>query len=127
MATVIIGSGIIGTSIAYYLSQSSNNSIYLIDSSPRLFAGASGYAAGFLASDWFSKASASLGKLSFDLHRKLAEENNGYERWGYSPSTATSLADIVDNGGEEDDGQDWVAQGLSRAIAAKKIADPEID
>ena len=128
MYTVIIGSGIIGTSTAYYLSQSSKDAIHLIDSSPHLFASASGYAAGFLASDWFSQATASLGKLSFDLHRKLADENNGYERWGYCPSTATSLAETVDNGGEEEDGgQDWIAQGVSRAVAAKRIADPERD
>ena len=56
MATVIIGGGIIGTAVAFYLSESSDNpsSIHVIESAPRLFASASGYAGGFLAKDWFS-------------------------------------------------------------------------
>ncbi|KAI4249151.1 MAG: hypothetical protein L6R40_000609 [Gallowayella cf. fulva] len=121
MATVIIGAGIIGTSTAYYLSQSDTlaSSIHLIESSPQLFASASGYAAGFLARDWFSPASASLGRLSFDLHKRLAKEQNGYEKWGYSRSTATSLAVTI--GGEEE--EDWVGEGRSRARAAKRIAE----
>ncbi len=121
MATVIIGTGIIGTSTAYYLSQSQTapSSIHLIESSPQLFASASGYAAGFLARDWFTPASASLGRLSFDLHKQLAKEHNGYEKWGYSRSTATSLAETI--GGGED--QDWLGEGASRAKAAKRIAE----
>ncbi|KAL8682824.1 MAG: hypothetical protein Q9186_001153 [Xanthomendoza sp. 1 TL-2023] len=121
MATVIIGAGIIGTSTAYYLSQSdtSPSSIHLVDSSPQLFASASGYAAGFLARDWYSPPSASLGRLSFDLHKKLAKEHDGYEKWGYSRSTATSLAETI--GGGED--EDWLGEGASRAKAAKRIAE----
>lgn len=119
MATVIIGVGIIGTSTAYYLSQSHTPSIHLIESSPELFASASGYAAGFLARDWFAPASASLGRLSFDLHKKLAKEHNGHEIWGYSRSTATSLAETI-GGGEE---EDWLGEGTSRAKAAKRIAE----
>ncbi|KAL8804778.1 MAG: hypothetical protein Q9182_002370 [Xanthomendoza sp. 2 TL-2023] len=121
MATVIIGAGIIGTSTAYYLSQSdtSPSSIHLIESSPQLFASASGNAAGFLARDWYSPPSASLGRLSFDLHKKLAKEHGGYEKWGYSPSTATSLAETI--GGGED--ENWLGEGTSRAKAAKRIAE----
>ena len=55
MSTVIIGSGIIGASIAYYLSEESSDTqpseIHLVESSPELFASASGYAGGFLARD----------------------------------------------------------------------------
>ncbi|KAL8993923.1 MAG: hypothetical protein Q9169_005974 [Polycauliona sp. 2 TL-2023] len=119
MAAVIIGAGIIGTSTAYFLSQSQTLSIHLIESSPELFASASGYAAGFLARDWFAPASASLGRLSFDLHKTLAKEHRGYERWGYSRSTATSLAETI--GGAEED--DWLGEGTSRAKAAKRIAE----
>lgn len=121
MATVIIGAGIIGTSTAYYLSQSETppSGIHLVESSPKLFASASGYAAGFLARDWFSPATASLGRLSFDLHRKLAKEHNGYEKWGYSRSTATSLAETI--GGDEQ--EDWLGEGTSRVKAAKRIAE----
>ncbi|KAL8723336.1 MAG: hypothetical protein Q9181_007305, partial [Wetmoreana brouardii] len=121
MATVIVGAGIIGTSTAYYLSQSriAPSSIYLVESSPKLFASASGYAAGFLARDWFSPASTALGRLSFDLHRELAKEHNGYQRWGYSPSTATSLAETIGDGENED----WLGEGTSRVKAAKRIAE----
>ncbi|KAI4156250.1 MAG: hypothetical protein L6R39_001138 [Caloplaca ligustica] len=121
MVTAIIGAGIIGTSTAYYLSQSDTppSDIHLIESSPELFASASGYAAGFLARDWFSAPSTSLGHLSFDLHKKLAEEHNGYGRWGYSRSTATSLAETIGQG----EGEDWLGEGTSRAKAAKTIAE----
>lgn len=116
MSTVILGAGIIGTASAYYLSQSMNtppSAIHLVESSPRLFASASGYAAGFLAKDWFSSSVAPLGALSFDLHKQLAEEHNGRDRWGYSRSTGTSLADT---GGKR--GEDWLREGNSRAEAA---------
>ncbi|KAL8975170.1 MAG: hypothetical protein Q9197_000594 [Variospora fuerteventurae] len=121
MAIVIIGAGIIGTSTAYYLSQSETlpTNIHLIESSPELFASASGYAAGFLARDWFPAASTPLGRLSFDLHKKLAEKHNGYKTWGYSPSTATSLAETNLEHGEVD----WMGEGTSRAKAAKRIAE----
>ena len=116
MPTVIIGAGIIGCSTAYYLSQSPSttppSSIHLIESSPELFASASGYAAGFLARDWFSSSSASLGALSFDLHKELAEQNNGVEKWGYSRSTSTSMIEISGKRGDE-----WLRDGMSRAEA----------
>lgn len=112
MATVIIGAGIIGTSAAYYLTEPPSTtdptSVHLIESSPELFASASGYAAGFLARDWFSPSLSSLGALSFDLHKKLAEEDDGAENWGYSKSTGTSLEESVG-----DEGQDWLTEGAS--------------
>lgn len=52
--TVILGSGIIGLSAAYYLCESGNTdptTIWLVDSSPELFRCASGLAAGFCAAD----------------------------------------------------------------------------
>ena len=114
-ATVIIGAGIIGTSVAYYLSRKSSKSIHLIESSPELFASASGYAAGFLARDWFSRPLSKLGALSFDLHRQLANQHDGFEQWGYCPSTAGSLEETVGNHGD-----DWLGEGLSRVRAAAK-------
>ena len=112
MATVIVGAGIIGTSTAYYLSNSSANpqKIHLVEACPELFASASGYAAGFLARDWFSPQLAKLGELSFDLHKQLAEENDGYERWGYTRSTGTSLAEAA-AGGEVGDSSLIVGRG----------------
>ncbi|KAL8790558.1 MAG: hypothetical protein Q9195_006302 [Heterodermia aff. obscurata] len=123
MATVIIGAGIIGTSTAYYLSQSDNTdpaSIHLVESSPELFASASGYAAGFLARDWFRPALASLGALSFDLHKELAERNDGTQKWAYSKSTGTSLEESMGKKGE-----DWLLDGVSRSVAAKSTETQE--
>jgi len=108
MPTVILGSGIIGLSTAYYLSRltSSNNKksdIHLVDPCPELFASASGKAAGFLAKDWFAPAVTPLGELSFELHRQLAEEHNGRERWGWSESLSWSMdRDSSESGSEED-------------------------
>lgn len=121
--TVILGSGIIGLSTAYYLALSpsiTGTSIHLIDSSPALFASASGRAAGFLAADWFVPALAPLGELSFALHRELADAHGGVERWGYSRSTGTSVvADEVGGGGASGvSGEDWLRQGGSRADVA---------
>jgi glycine/D-amino acid oxidase-like deaminating enzyme len=115
--TVILGTGVIGTSIALYLSERQPpSSIYLIDNSPELFASASGYAGGFLARDWFSSASAELGALSFDEHRDLAKKDGGAETWGYSPSTAFSLSASHD--GTKDAVDSWIRSGESRAQAA---------
>lgn len=121
MSTVIIGAGIIGTSTAYYLSQStsSTSEIHLVEASPELFASASGYAAGFLARDWFSPSLAKLGELSFDLHKELADEHNGYERWGYCQSSGTSLAESAEAG----NGADWLREGASRSTAAARSSD----
>ncbi|KAK4547514.1 hypothetical protein LTR36_000470 [Oleoguttula mirabilis] len=118
-STVILGAGIIGCATAYYLSHSGNtkpDTIHLVEASPELFASASGKAGGFLASDWFGPATASLGALSFRLHKELAEEYDGKERWGYSRSTGTSLTEGRPRGGKT--GYDWLRDGGSRADAA---------
>ncbi|KAG8530069.1 uncharacterized protein KY384_005551 [Bacidia gigantensis] len=119
MPTIIVGAGIIGVSSAYYLSEldpSKAHDIHLVESSPELFASASGFAAGFLAADWFSSPLAKLGALSFKLHMDIAETNNGQERWGYSQSTGTNLAETIES--NEDRDSDWLREGASRARAA---------
>ncbi|KAJ5910458.1 hypothetical protein N7504_005101 [Penicillium tannophilum] len=122
MSTVIIGGGIIGVSIAYYLSANKPESeIHIIEQSPGLFSSASGYAAGFLARDWFDPALASLGALSFDLHHQLAAEHGGDKKWGFMRGTAFNL-DTVSNqtcGGAR--GDDWVHEDTSRAETAAAI------
>lgn len=119
--TIVIGAGIIGLSTAYFLSQSGNTkpeSIHLIDSSAELFQCASGFAGGFLAANWFAPSSASLGSLSFKLHKDLADAHDGRRRWGYSQSTGISLSQDTESavGGS---GEDWLADGTSRAQATK--------
>lgn len=120
-STVIIGAGIMGCATAYYLSQSPNtkpDTIHLIESSPELFASASGKAAGFVASDWFGPPTASLGALSFQLHKELAEQNDGLKNWGYSRSTASSLTEGLQR--STPSGGDWLSTGGSRAEVAAK-------
>ncbi|KAH0271452.1 FAD dependent oxidoreductase, partial [Aureobasidium melanogenum] len=118
-STVILGAGIIGVSTAYYLSQSKpGSSIHLVDSSPELFASASGKAGGFLAADWFGPASAPLGLLSFKLHKQLADEHDGAQKWGYSRSTGASFAEGEDPTGEEAREGEWLESGRSRAEVA---------
>ena len=121
-STVVIGAGIIGLSTAYYLSEAhpeQAHTIHLIENAANLFDSASGFAGGFLAADWFSPPLAKLGKLSFRLHRELAEAHDGHRRWGYSRSTSTSLAEtsaVRTNGAS---GADWLREGVSRATAAE--------
>lgn len=55
-----------------------------------------------------------LGALSFDLHKELAEQEDGHKRWGYTQSTSTSLAEMTGN----HEGADWLREGASRAVAA---------
>ncbi|PLB44959.1 putative oxidoreductase [Aspergillus steynii IBT 23096] len=118
MSTVILGGGIIGSSIAYYLSESKQaGDVHIIESSSQLFSGASGYAAGFLAKDWFAPSLASLGELSFNLHESLATEHGGAEKWGYMKGTALSLAPPVSSKFGVH-GDDWLSAGASRAEMA---------
>jgi glycine/D-amino acid oxidase-like deaminating enzyme len=115
-STVILGAGIMGCSTAYYLSRDSSKaqSIHLVDPSETLFASASGNAGGFLAKDWFGPELASLGELSFNLHRSLAEENDGRKKWGYSGTTSMSMS--LGKAGEKS-GDNWFQVGSSRADA----------
>lgn len=126
--TVIIGSGIIGVSTAYYLSQHQPAStIHLVEASPELFASASGYAGGFLAKDWFGPGVASLGALSFDQHRKLAEKYDGAAKWGYSRSTSLSYTSAP-SGKSQKQGDDWLRQGTrSSGDAATVTVDGNLD
>lgn len=122
--TVILGAGIIGLSTAYYLAQHQDpSSIYLVEPSPELFSSASGYAGGFLAKDWFAPSVAPLGALSFNEHRRLAEEHGGREKWGYSAATCVSYAASAAARDDQKRGDDWLRDGTSRADAAPVILD----
>ncbi|KAF2785965.1 FAD dependent oxidoreductase-like protein superfamily [Melanomma pulvis-pyrius CBS 109.77] len=129
MATVILGSGIVGLSTAYYLSQSGKTppeSIHLVDSSTQLLHCASGFAGGFLAEDWYAPSVAPLGALSFKIHKQLADANNGRKIWGYTQSTGISLSQDSEAavGGS---GEDWLRDGTSRANAAGTKAAVGVD
>lgn len=82
----IIGGGIVGCSTLYYLAKDglpSDTHISLIEEAPTVAPAASGKSGGFLALDWHGIDTASLAKLSFDLHRQLAQTDGGEEKWGY--------------------------------------------
>ena len=144
--TVIVGSGIIGTSTAYYLSllASEKNStgilcrkarhggkhhIHLVDPAPVLFKHvASGKAGGFLARNWFSSSVAELGAFSFDLHKNLADQFDGRKNWGWSRSTVINL----DVGGRKKGNKkglggewDWLQGGDSRGAGAEFAEDKD--
>ncbi|KAM0252815.1 hypothetical protein ACHAQJ_007554 [Trichoderma viride] len=113
--TVILGSGVIGLSTAYYLLQHQpGDTIHLVDAAKELFSSASGYAGGFLAKDWFRPELVPLAELSFEEHRKLAKEANGRDKWGYAKSVTVSYepnGSLL--GGKR--GEDWLLEGTSRA------------
>ncbi|KAJ6115250.1 hypothetical protein N7486_001028 [Penicillium sp. IBT 16267x] len=119
MSTVIIGGGIIGVSIAYYLSVNKpEGEIHIIEQSSELFSSASGYAGGFLARDWFDPALNSLGALSFDLHHQLAAEHGGNKKWGFMKGTAFSLDTVPNQNCSGARGDDWVHEDTRRAETA---------
>ena len=146
--TVIVGSGIIGVSTAYYLSlltskeespaEISDDSqdtkqehhIHLVDPAPVLFERvASGKAGGFLARNWFSSAAGELGAFSFNLHKELAEQFDGRKKWGWSQSTVINL-DVTGSPKKGDkkglgEGWDWIQSGGSRVTAAGPTEDED--
>ncbi|KAL8382337.1 hypothetical protein RB595_006225 [Gaeumannomyces hyphopodioides] len=88
--TVIVGGGIVGAATLFFSARHPTRSraagrskLTLLEASRELAPGASGKAGGFLAVDWHGEATASLAKLSFELHRQLAAEGGGATRWGY--------------------------------------------
>ncbi|KAK5944801.1 hypothetical protein PMZ80_002001 [Knufia obscura] len=83
---VIIGAGIIGSTTAYYLTRHpsydpSKHKITLLEATS-VASAASGKAGGMLALWAYPK---SIVPLSFQLHKELAEEHGGKDKWGYRP------------------------------------------
>ncbi|KAK5073543.1 hypothetical protein LTR64_007320 [Lithohypha guttulata] len=83
---VIVGGGIIGSSAAYFLTRHSlynpaQHKITLLEATS-IASAASGKAGGLLALWAYPK---SLVPLSFRLHKELADEHGGKDRWGYRP------------------------------------------
>ena len=72
MRIVICGAGVIGAAIAYYLSRR-GVAATLVERNDVACA-ASGKSGGFIARDWCDgQPQAALARLSFDLHRELAD------------------------------------------------------
>lgn len=132
MATVILGGGIIGLAVANALSElepdlAASRQIHVVDSASELLLSASGFAGGFLAKDWFSPASASLGELSFNLHKELAANHDGARKWGYAPSMVYSLAIDSRGMGKQAKDEDWLQSGTSRSGVAPSSVDGRQD
>ncbi|KAJ9657346.1 hypothetical protein H2198_004357 [Neophaeococcomyces mojaviensis] len=89
---VIIGGGIIGSTTAYYLTRHPSYSpakhrITLLEATG-IASAASGKAGGLLALWAYPKA---IVPLSFRLHKELADEHGGTDRWGYRPVGVGSI------------------------------------
>jgi len=81
---VVVGGGIIGSTSAYFLSRHpkfnpATHTITLLEAT-KIAGGASGKAGGLLAL-WAYPAA--IVPLSYKLHKQLADEHGGAERWGY--------------------------------------------
>lgn len=81
---VIIGGGIIGSASAYFLTRHpkfnpATHTITLLEAT-KIAGGASGKAGGLLAL-WAYPAQ--IVPLSYQLHKELADEHGGADRWGY--------------------------------------------
>jgi glycine/D-amino acid oxidase-like deaminating enzyme len=85
MRILIVGGGVIGTSIAYHLSARGADVIVIERSA--IASAASGKSGGFLAMDWCDGSPLMrLARRSFALHEQLAAEHAG--EWGYRRMTA---------------------------------------
>ncbi|ODV91340.1 hypothetical protein CANCADRAFT_122841 [Tortispora caseinolytica NRRL Y-17796] len=90
--TVILGSGVIGLSIAHYIYElDPNHQVILVDSASELFNCASGQGAGFITRTWFSSRLSPLAQLSFGLHCSLAAAYSGTKNWGFSLARAWNI------------------------------------
>ena len=112
---VVLGGGVIGSSIAYHLALQGCPCVVVEEHRP---AGcASGKAAGFLAGGWGDRSTATLSRLSFDMHAELART---LELQSYRRLPTLAVRRRGDDGyadGEGDDMTQWyrVHQRLIRA------------
>lgn len=93
---VICGAGVVGASVAYFLTRRGERPLVVDRARPA--AAASGRAAGFLALDWSAGTPLdALARASFGLHREIAA-GLGAERLGHRPMDAlmTAAADEGD-------------------------------
>lgn len=95
---IIVGAGIIGVCIAYYLTKHPKfdpKKYYItIIESKRVAGGASGKAGGLLALWAFPQQ---IVPLSFELHQQLAKEYDGEKNWGYRRLTTISVEGDIES------------------------------
>lgn len=91
------GGGVIGVTTAYYMTRHPKfnpalQTITLLEATSTIAAGASGKAGGLLGMWAYPEC---LVPLSYRLHRELAEQHGGHERWGYRTLECGSLKAVV--------------------------------
>ncbi|MDH3714747.1 MAG: FAD-binding oxidoreductase [Gammaproteobacteria bacterium] len=108
MQVVILGAGVIGSAIAYYLSLKGIGATVIERSG--VANAASGKSGGFLARDWCSgQAQDELARTSFDLHKDLARTLPA--DYGYRPVNTFAAAVSVQRSFKRDAfafGSDWI-------------------
>ena len=113
MRILICGGGVIGASIAYFLSRRGVRAIVIERTGPAC--AASGKSGGFLALDWCDGTPLEpLARRSFALHASLPEEIGG--DWGYRRlATYGGFADARNSGRPRGhaDGRDWLSDGVT--------------
>lgn len=106
---IIVGAGIVGACIAFYLTQHPSfdhdkHHVTIIESK-RVAGGASGKAGGLLALWAFPQQ---IVPLSFQLHQELAEKYNGLEQWDYRRLTTVSVEGEITQRSQDNDSEEEV-------------------
>jgi glycine/D-amino acid oxidase-like deaminating enzyme len=121
MRVLICGGGVIGASIAYFLSQKGAEAVVI--ECTGVACAASGKSGGFLALDWCDGSPlAPLARRSFELHAVLAAEFAG--KWGYRRLDTLSIAASARrrlSGSASDGLPDWVAR---EALLQQRLGSP---
>ncbi|WFD32411.1 hypothetical protein MSPP1_003458 [Malassezia sp. CBS 17886] len=110
---VIVGGGVIGASVGYFLTKSGNAPrVTILEASKNVAPGASGKSGGFLALDWHSASTSSLAALSYRLHRELAQAEDGANRWGYREVETHQLSVDASRKSRGRPHADWMNPGV---------------
>ncbi|HEX6143975.1 MAG TPA: FAD-dependent oxidoreductase [Geminicoccaceae bacterium] len=121
MRVVICGGGVIGTSIAYFLSRRAVEVVVVERTG--VACGASGKSGGFIALDWCDGSPLGpLARRSFVLHAELAEAHGnpwGYRRLDTLSVVASARRRLGDRGGREPPA--WLA---AEALVQQRLGHP---
>jgi glycine/D-amino acid oxidase-like deaminating enzyme len=111
MRVLIVGGGVIGTSIAYHLA--ARGADVIVIERRGLACAASGKSGGFLAMDWCDGTSLMhLARRSFALHSELADELGG--EWGYRRMTTyTGILDTPSKSASHGTRPGWLSPNIS--------------
>src|SRR5438270_3847134 len=111
MHVVICGGGVIGASLAYFLSR--RGVAATVVERTGVACAASGKSGGFLARDWCDGTPLqALARRSFDLHAELAEESD--DDWGYRRlTTYGGIGGFHRHGGRSAHAVEWLSDGIA--------------